>query len=1075
MTAPIFSNRKRAFHLGPFPLERMKRAAGRITDAVPPMQPLDFDRTEQPSSIVNALDEYQAMLDAIRDGFISKTKAKCPTDRAERARHIKSFAYFQDAPMVGIARLDADAHLDEPIRNPGIGRLAEQLRTRQVKSFAAGIETTMADLKDSMNAPPKSIEGHRYAIVLLYPFNRDPEQDEAGFVWMQDAQAQRASVRATETAVVVANYLRVLGYDARAHSGSATEVDLNWVAVGAGLASVENGTVTNPFVGDRFQVAVITTDFELEPDAPLAPLSDQPSTLTKGVAQALGLGSPKTTSTHDPFATRAYAMGPHPFEALKRVDKPTTYIDEARVARVPKRADMFARSKFGDMGKANQEATRGGYFVQQSPLAQALRRPLGAFLVLQDGAQADTISRDAREAQANADGIKAVAYFLGVDAVGISRCPDWVWYSHDADGEPITPSHPNAISFIIDQGFETTEGSSGDDWIAVVQSMRAYLRFSLLGGIVAKHIRNLGYAAQVHTNVHSEVVHPPLLLLSGLGEVSRIGEVIVNPFLGPRLKSGVITTDMPLAHDKPIDFGMQAFCEACNKCARECPAGAITAGPKLMFNGYEIWKSDSQKCTTYRLTQKGGAMCGRCMKTCPWNVEGLMHEKPLRWMAMNVPAMAGILAKLDDVVGNGQINPNKRWWWDLKWAPDGTCEMINTDDEPPNYRQLQTDLKLDYADQTLAVYPADLAPPPWPFPFPMDREKGIEAYQALITAKEYQHRLNEGQSEPTSHKFAPPDEAPVIRVEVTKVEKLTNDVTKYELSSLDGSPLPEWRAGAHIDIVVAPEYLRQFSMCGDPRDRSKYQIGVLREDQGRGGSKLLHRIFSQGRKVFISKPINHFPLAQGGTKHILMGGGIGVTPMMAFAHECHARGIDFELHFSASKAADAGFAKDLKSFAWADKVTFHFSDQGARADLDGILAGYQPGWHVYACGPDRYMTGVMEAAERQGFPDEARHLEYFSVPELPEYENHDFTLRLTKSGKDFLVPADKTAADVLIENGYPIDLKCSDGICGVCKCGLNGGEVEHRDFVLSKAQRQDAIILCQSRAAQKDGVVEIDL
>ncbi len=1075
MANPIFSNRKRAFHLGPFPLERMTRRPGRAVGDVPPMQPVDFDRKDRPSSLGNALDEYQAMLDAIRDGFISKTRAKCPEDPIERTRHIKSFAYFQDAPMVAIARMDQSAHLGVPIRNPGIGRLADELRTRQVKSLAAGIEATMADLRDSMAAPPKSMDGHAYAIVLLYPFSRDPERDEAGYAWMQDAQSQRASVRATETAVVLANYLRVLGFDARAHSGSASEVDLNWLTVAAGLASVENGALVNPFVGDRFQVSVVTTDFEMMPDMPLAPMSDQPASLTRGAAWALGIGSAKNALTLDPFAKRAYASGPHPFETLKRVDKPTTYIDEERVARVPKRADMFARSKFGDMGKANQEASRGGYFAQKSPLAQALRRPLGAFLVLQDGEHAETISPDALDAQANADGIKAVAYFLGADAVGISRCPEWVWYSHDANGDPITPEHPNAISFIIDQGFDTTEGSSGDDWIAVVQSMRAYLRFSLLGGIVAKHIRNLGYGAQVHTNVQSEVVHPPLLLLSGLGEVSRIGEVIVNPFLGPRLKSGVITTDMPLVHDKPIDFGMQAFCEACNKCARECPSGAITAGPKLMFNGYEIWKSDSQKCTTYRLTQKGGAMCGRCMKTCPWNVEGLQHERPLRWMAMNVPAMAGILAKLDDVVGNGQINPKKRWWWDLKWAPDGTCEMINTEEEPPNYRELQTDLKLDYADQTLAVYPADLAPPPWPFPFPMDREKGIEAYQALITAKEYQRRLDAGEAAPTSHQFGPPGEAPVIRVEVTKAEKMTDGVTKYEFSSVDGQPLPEWTAGAHLDIVVAPEYFRQYSLSGDPADRTKYQIGVLREDAGRGGSKLLHRIFSEGRKIFVSKPINHFPLASEGSKHILMGGGIGVTPMIAFAHECHTKGIDFELHYSASKAADAAFVEDLKGFAWADRVTFHFSDKGARADLEHILSGYRSGWHVYTCGPERYMTGVMDAAERQGFPEEARHLEYFSVPELPEYENHDFTLRLTKSGRDFRVPADRSAADVLIENGYPIDLKCSDGICGVCKCGLNGGEVEHRDFVLSKAQRKDAMILCQSRAAEKDGVVEIDL
>ena len=1080
VTTPLFSNRKRPFHLGPFPLERLvRRPHSRTLGPVPAMRPVRFDHGQRPVSLVNALGEYQAMLDAIGDGAVTPDKAPCPEDLEERARHIKSFGYFQDAPMVGIGWFGPEMLLEQPIRNPEIGPLAEALKTRQVKSLAAGIDGIMADLKDSMSAPPKSIEGHSHTVVFLYNYNRDPEEDEAGYTWLADAQAARACVRGSETAVILANYLRLLGYEAKVHTGSSTDVDLNKLAVAAGLASVEEDRLVNPFVGpfvgDRFQIVAITTDFEMAIDAPLAPMAEQPASLTKGLAWQIGWGSPRNALTADPFAKRAYAAGPHPFETLKRVDKPTTYIDEARVARVPKRADMFARSKFGDMGKANQEATRGGYFASKSPVAQAVRRPLGAFLVLQDGDPADRIADETSDAQKNADAVKAAAYFLGVDAVGISRCPDWAWYSHDADGEEIRPTHPNAISFIIDQGFETTEGSSGDDWIAVAQSMRAYLRFSLLGGIVAKQIRNLGYSARSHTSMDGEVLQPPLLLLSGLGEVSRIGEVIVNPFLGPRLKSGVITTDMPLTHDKPIDFGMQAFCEACNKCARECPSGAITAGPKLMFNGYEIWKSDSQKCTTYRITQEGGAMCGRCMKTCPWNMEGLQHEKPLRWMATNVPAMAGVLAKMDDLVGNGRINPQKRWWWDLKVARDGRVERIDPQARPANMRELQTDLNLTYEDQTLAVYPADLAPHPWPFPFPMDREKGIEAYQAMITAKEYQNRLDAGMAEPTTHQYRNTDASPVIRVEVTLVEQMTDRVCKYEFRALDGADLPEWTAGAHLDIVVAPEYFRQYSLCGDPADRSKYQVGVLREDAGRGGSKLLHRIFSEGRRIFVSKPINHFPLVVTGTKHFLMGGGIGITPMIAFAHECHAKGLEFEVHYSASCVGDAGFMDDLKSVPWADKVTLHFSDNGSRADLDSILQGYHPGWQVYTCGPDRYMSGAMEAAARQGFPEEARHLEYFSVPDLPEYENHAFTLRLARSGRDLVVPAEKSAADVLIENGMALDLKCSDGICGVCKCGLVSGEVEHRDFVLSKAQRAEAIILCQSRAAQPLGVVEIDL
>ena len=192
----------------------------------------------------------------------------------------------------------------------------------------------------------------------------------------------------------------------------------------------------------------------------------------------------------------------------------------------------------------------------------AQRRALGAFVLLQDGEPEPEVAQGTSDPRRNADNVKAACYFLGVDAVGISRCPDWAWYSHDAVGEPIVPQHDHAVSMIIDQGYETMEGASGDDWISVAQSMRAYLRFSLLGGVIAKQIRNLGYSAKAHTVLDGEVLQPPLLLLSGLGEVSRIGEVILNPFLGPRLKSGVVTTDMPLAHDKPIDFACRTFARA---------------------------------------------------------------------------------------------------------------------------------------------------------------------------------------------------------------------------------------------------------------------------------------------------------------------------------------------------------------------------------------------------------------------------------------------------------------------------------------------------------------------------------
>ena len=629
------STQNRPVHLGPYRLETLARGSSADLDRLIPWRPVPFSG----SPLIDAMADHQAMMDAIRDGLVNRTVATVPDDPVARANHLKAFGYFSDASMVGICRMP-DALLANPVRNPGIDRLAMALKTRQTKTLASGIDMIMADLKDSMEAPPTTIDGHDHAIVFLYEYPRDPAPDEPGADWIGDAQAQRACLRATETAVVIANYLRLLGYPARAHSGTTSDVDLDRLTVAAGLAVPVEGRPHNPFLGTRFGVAAVTTSFAMAPDAPLR--HDQ------------------TEGTHRPlFKGRRFADGAHPFERLRRVDRPTTYIDEARVPRVPKRTDMFARAQFGDMGPGPQKAATGGYYARKSAPSMAQRRALGAFVLLQDGDPAHRVP--GRDPVADAARIKACSYFLGVDAVGISRCPDWTWYSHDAAGDPIDPPHDQVISMIIDQGFETMEGASGDDWISVAQSMRAYLRFSLLGGVIGQLIRNLGYSAKAHSVLDGEVLQPPLLLLSGLGEVSRIGEVILNPFLGPRLKSGVVSTDLPLAHDRPIDFGLQTFCEACNKCARECPSGAITAGPKLMFNGYEIWKSDSQRCATYRVTTEGGAMCGRCMKTCPWNLEGLFAEAPFRWAAMNMPKAAPLLARLDDRLGRGGLNPVKKW------------------------------------------------------------------------------------------------------------------------------------------------------------------------------------------------------------------------------------------------------------------------------------------------------------------------------------------------------------------------------------------------------------------------------
>ena len=474
------SYRNRPMHLGPFPLEKLAR-----TDAqpdlmgLPPLPALSFRRPEDPLSIVNAMQEYQAMLDATRDGLVKREQAEIPADPGERANHLKAFGYYCDAAMVGICKIPAKSWRDDAVQNPDVERLAEKIRTMQPKTLAAGVDVIMAGLRESMRAPPGDCRHHSHAIVFLYDQPRPPGPDEKGCDWLQDALAHRACLRAMETAVTLSSYIRSLGHDARAHSAAAADLHLDRLAVASGLATIRDGVVANPFVGADFGLAVITTTLEMAPDRALADDARPPLSWKTGAG-----AHSRNARNRDPYAKRPYHSGAHPFETLKRVDNPTTYIDRANVARVPKRANMFARSLFGDLGKAAQEGAKNGNYVRKSAAAFAFRPSLGAFILLQDGA-AGPVHDSTPNPQKNSDNIKAALYFLGIDAVGLSECPDWTYYSHDAAGQPISPYHKNAISMIVDQGHETMEGASGDDWIACAQSMRAYLRFSLLGGVLA--------------------------------------------------------------------------------------------------------------------------------------------------------------------------------------------------------------------------------------------------------------------------------------------------------------------------------------------------------------------------------------------------------------------------------------------------------------------------------------------------------------------------------------------------------------------------------------------------------------
>jgi ferredoxin-NADP reductase len=309
-------------------------------------------------------------------------------------------------------------------------------------------------------------------------------------------------------------------------------------------------------------------------------------------------------------------------------------------------------------------------------------------------------------------------------------------------------------------------------------------------------------------------------------------------------------------------------------------------------------------------------------------------------------------------------------------------------------------------------------------------------------------------------------------------EDLAGDIARYELRAVDGGELPAFDAGAHIDVVVAPEYLRQFSLAGDPADRSRWVLGVLAERQGRGGSALMHRAFRAGRRVFVSRPINHFPLDESAAHTLLFAGGIGITPLLAMAHRLHALGRSFELHYSAAARSQAGFVDDLLAAPWAPQVRLHFKDEGCRADLGRLLPPHAQGWQLYTCGSPRYMDAVFAAAAARAWPPQALHREYFSLPEDPDRIDRAFVLKLARSGRSLAVPADRSPVDVLADVGIVVPTKCSDGLCGICITAYDAsasGEVEHRDVMLGAAQRQRQLLLCCSRMKNQGDTLVVDL
>ena len=354
--------------------------------------------------------------------------------------------------------------------------------------------------------------------------------------------------------------------------------------------------------------------------------------------------------------------GPYPMEKLKRVEKPTIKITD-KVQRFDEREHGFARTMRGDFGPG--PAGERMRFVPKYPLGAAFVNMTMAMAPMVDGEVAPNKAPITEEPEALSRHIKRLGYFLRADIVGICRLPEYAVYSHDMMGNKVELDHKNAIVLVVDQDHDTMLGSTGDDWISGSQSFIGYSNSALMSCIMADYIRRLGYPARAHHAMNYQVLVVPLLLWAGIGEMSRAG-IVLNPFLGTRFKAAVVTTDMPLAPDKPVDFGLQEFCEKCLKCAVECHSNAIPAGGKVMHNGYETWHFDAEQCSKFRVTNPNGSACGRCIKVCPWNKpEGWTHDL-VRWMVKHAPLLDRFLVKMDDVWGYGKQDKRYKWWFDLE-------------------------------------------------------------------------------------------------------------------------------------------------------------------------------------------------------------------------------------------------------------------------------------------------------------------------------------------------------------------------------------------------------------------------
>jgi vanillate O-demethylase ferredoxin subunit len=320
--------------------------------------------------------------------------------------------------------------------------------------------------------------------------------------------------------------------------------------------------------------------------------------------------------------------------------------------------------------------------------------------------------------------------------------------------------------------------------------------------------------------------------------------------------------------------------------------------------------------------------------------------------------------------------------------------------------------------------------------------------------------------------------ASTLSVRVARKAMETADICTLELVAVDGgTPLPGFSAGSHVDVHLPGGLTRQYSLCNDPKETHRYLIGVLRDPASRGGSVAVHDLVQEGQVLQISTPKNHFALVHEAKKSLLLGGGIGITPILCMAERLAVTGANFEMHYCTRSIGRTAFRQRIATSSFVDQVQFHFDDADAaqKLNLTSLLKIPQAGVHLYVCGPKGFMDAVLKTARDHAWPERQLHYEFFGAEVAKSEADGAFEVKLASSGRTITVAKDQTVTQALSAAGVEIQTACEQGVCGTCLTRVLEGVPDHKDQYLTPEEQasNDQFLPCCSRAKTPCLVLDI--